>query len=56
MLAALESGSLGYEPAVRFENRLVFPRDLITSLNPAIDVYRRAGKADSTPLVTSGGD
>jgi hypothetical protein len=56
MLAALENGALGYEPIARFENRLVFPRALITSLNPAIEVYRRAGSAASTPLVTSDGD
>jgi len=56
MLAALESGALGYEPVARFERRPLIPRELITSLAPAISVYRRVDAAGSRPLVTSGGD
>jgi hypothetical protein len=43
MLDRLESGSLGYERVARFERRTLIPRELITSLDPAIDVYRRVG-------------
>jgi hypothetical protein len=56
MLQALEGGRLGYERVQRFERRLWIPRELITSLNPAIDIYRRAESTDPPPVVTTAAD
>lgn len=56
MLEALEGGSLGYERVQRFERPLWIPRELITSLNPAIDVYRRKESGSASPVVTTGAD
>jgi len=56
MLEALESGDLGYERVQRFERRAWVPRELITSLNPAIDVYRRNEPAMPPPVVTTASD
>ena len=56
MLEALEGGTLGYERVQRFERRLWVPRELITSLNPSIDVYRRNETAEPPPLVTTSAD
>jgi len=53
MLEALESGELGYERVRRFERRLLIPRELITSLNPSIDIYRRIESPPSSPVVTT---
>ena len=53
MLEALENGDLGYERVQRFERRPWIPRELITSLNPAIDVYRRNESATPPPVVTT---
>jgi hypothetical protein len=56
MLEALEDGRLGYERVRHFERPLWLPRELITSLNPAIDIYRRAEAADPPPVVTTAAD
>ncbi|HYC56337.1 MAG TPA: glycosyltransferase family 39 protein [Candidatus Binatia bacterium] len=48
-LAALGSGSLGYEEAARFTVRPWIPRTLIQSLNPEIIIYRRSGSALAGP-------
>ena len=56
MLEALEGGTLGYERVQRFERRLWVPRELITSLNPAIDIYRRAETSEPPPVVTTAAD
>lgn len=40
-LDALEGGRLDYEPVAEFRRRAWLPRQLITSLDPAIIVYRR---------------
>jgi hypothetical protein len=56
MLEALEGNTLGYERVERFERRLWVPRELITSLNPAIDVYRRTETTEPPPVVTTAAD
>lgn len=56
MLEALEAGTLGYDRVQRFERRLWIPRELITSLNPAIDVYRRKESGTPPPVVTTRAD
>jgi hypothetical protein len=56
MLEALEGGRLGYERVQRFERPLWIPRELITSLNPAIDVYRRKESETPPPVVTTRAD
>jgi hypothetical protein len=56
MLEALEDGRLGYERVQRFERRPWIPRELITSLDPAIDIYRRAAAPDPPPLMTTAVD
>jgi hypothetical protein len=56
MLRQLESGDLGYELVRRFERTPLIPRELITSLGPAIDVYRRAERNDAPGVVTTGAD
>jgi hypothetical protein len=56
MLAALESGQLGYRRVASFAPTLWIPRELITSLAPAIDIYeRRSGEARAA-MVTSASD
>lgn len=49
MLEALENERLGYRRVARFERRLLVPRELITSLDPAIDIYRRSDAPGSPP-------
>ena len=41
LLEALENGRLGYEKVAVFERPVLFRRELITSLDPAISVYAR---------------
>lgn len=41
LLEALERGDLGYETAARFARPRWIPRELITSLDPEVTIYRR---------------
>ncbi len=45
LLDSLETGRLGYQQVARFEHPLLIRRELITSLNPAITIYRRTPAA-----------
>ena len=56
MLEALERGELGYRRVAHFERRMIIPRALITSLNPAIDVYRLGEPTTRSPGVTTASD
>lgn len=56
MLEALESGNLGYERVERFAPTIWIPRELITSLAPTIDVYRRLSSEAPPGLMTTGSD
>jgi len=56
MLEALEGGHLGYERVQGFDRRPWIPRELITSLDPAIDIYRRTESPDPPPLMTTAAD
>lgn len=56
MLELLEAGDLGYERVRRFERGPLIPREMITSLAPSIDVYRRTEPPSAPAVVTTGAD